>query len=662
MKPIRIIMAAMAAAALTAGAEPQVPVIVQARSLSRLSSDLALYAQSMALTAPVDGWVNGLVARCGAADLAGIDTNRGCALCVVMPEAGPAAGLPGAPAIVLAMPLADDGALYLKGLAGSYAETGTVNGVRHFVRTTGAGPAGADLFVKLAGKVAVAGPTAEAVRAVADRIAAGTLRAGSAAVAGTVKLHLDVPALMPLMESAMALAATQAQNVGGAAAGPGGAPVDAAKMMEIYREYALGILRQIKGLTLAGSVKAGGVELVTGLAPVPGTTVDKLCRGLKPVSARYAGLLPPDALFAEAGNGLNLFDELIEPYCDFLGRVYGAMGATGMVSRLTPLLMNVKGLNAGEYAMGVVRSADGQRLGLVQVTAQTDPARTLAVNAQMMAAYGETFGAMSPGVTIVTNAPRKHGDVEVQAFTYRLDPAAMARPPTAQPVAWPAWLTTLRAESAVVGHDAVMVLGGSDIMDAMIDRLKAADAGGAAPALVAEMFPKTAGEPVSLASVHVVNLLRALLGLLPNANPALAAAIPESRSGMAGYTYVAGDEVVSVARMSLTEMAAVKNAVPVLIGAMTQAMLSGAPAAAQAVDPRAACVGNLRLIEAAKKQLAAERKLKAGDPVDAAALAGYLKGGALPTCPGGGRYEVKAIGAEPTCSALGHTLSWDAGE
>jgi hypothetical protein len=61
--------------------------------------------------------------------------------------------------------------------------------------------------------------------------------------------------------------------------------------------------------------------------------------------------------------------------------------------------------------------------------------------------------------------------------------------------------------------------------------------------------------------------------------------VPDSRSGLAGFDYKNGDEVVSVVRIGLPEMAAVKNAVPVLIGTMTQAMMSNAMGAPPAPAP-----------------------------------------------------------------------------
>ena len=71
----------------------------------------------------------------------------------------------------------------------------------------------------------------------------------------------------------------------------------------------------------------------------------------------------------------------------------------------------------------------------------------------------------------------------------------------------------------------------------------------------------------------------------------------------------------------------------------------------------AACVNNLRLMDAAAEQWALENNQDNGDAVALGNVAPYLKGGAIPTCPAGGAYAVTVVGANPTCSVGGtHTL------
>jgi len=66
---------------------------------------------------------------------------------------------------------------------------------------------------------------------------------------------------------------------------------------------------------------------------------------------------------------------------------------------------------------------------------------------------------------------------------------------------------------------------------------------------------------------------------------------------------------------------------------------------------RAACVNNLRMLDAAKEQWALANNKQDGDVVDAAAAAEYLKGG-LPVCPKHKTpYRLNAIGTDPECAS-----------
>ena len=70
----------------------------------------------------------------------------------------------------------------------------------------------------------------------------------------------------------------------------------------------------------------------------------------------------------------------------------------------------------------------------------------------------------------------------------------------------------------------------------------------------------------------------------------------------------------------------------------------------------AICMKNLRLIEAAKQQWAAEKQKPKGALLVPADLEPYLKTNALPTCPAGGVYTINPVGYSPLCSIPGHTL------
>jgi len=80
-------------------------------------------------------------------------------------------------------------------------------------------------------------------------------------------------------------------------------------------------------------------------------------------------------------------------------------------------------------------------------------------------------------------------------------------------------------------------------------------------------------------------------------------------------------------------------------------------AKARVTECKNSCVNLLRQIEGAKEQWALEARKNPGDPPDEAAIARYLKGGEIPTCPLDKRpYQVGNVGELPRCSVPGHSL------
>jgi predicted RNase H-like nuclease (RuvC/YqgF family) len=80
------------------------------------------------------------------------------------------------------------------------------------------------------------------------------------------------------------------------------------------------------------------------------------------------------------------------------------------------------------------------------------------------------------------------------------------------------------------------------------------------------------------------------------------------------------------------------------------------PADRPAIQTRT-CIANLRQIDGAKQQWAIDNKLTGRDvprPEDLYGVTRYLKN--QPTCPLGGRYTIKSVAANPTCSHPGHQL------
>lgn len=71
-----------------------------------------------------------------------------------------------------------------------------------------------------------------------------------------------------------------------------------------------------------------------------------------------------------------------------------------------------------------------------------------------------------------------------------------------------------------------------------------------------------------------------------------------------------------------------------------------------------ACINNLRQIESAKEQWAMAHNASDGETAIESEIVEYIKGGAIPECPGGGEVSVNAVGTSAACdnSTTSHVL------
>ena len=80
---------------------------------------------------------------------------------------------------------------------------------------------------------------------------------------------------------------------------------------------------------------------------------------------------------------------------------------------------------------------------------------------------------------------------------------------------------------------------------------------------------------------------------------------------------------------------------------------------ARTATQRRICIKNLQEIDGAKQQWAIENRRIDGARVRAADIQPYLSGQRMPTCPAKGKYFVRSIGQDPTCTLdfLGHSVT-----
>lgn len=117
-----------------------------------------------------------------------------------------------------------------------------------------------------------------------------------------------------------------------------------------------------------------------------------------------------------------------------------------------------------------------------------------------------------------------------------------------------------------------------------------------------------------------------------------------------------------VARMrSARKTAYLLGAVSVLVWLLA-AMALPSSVSSKRTSRKHQCVANLKLIDGAIQQWALEHKKEGTDTYSLSdpALLAYLKGSALPACPGGGQYlpgdKIAGVPRCPLAAAEGHTL------
>jgi hypothetical protein len=115
-------------------------------------------------------------------------------------------------------------------------------------------------------------------------------------------------------------------------------------------------------------------------------------------------------------------------------------------------------------------------------------------------------------------------------------------------------------------------------MDAAIDRLRHSGERTDQSPLFRQLFPKLSSEPVVVSTWSPTATLRALLGLLPNAAPQLLQAVTvPGDGGVAGVTFVQADSMVSVLRVTLAELVALRKSAPALGAAVPLIMMRQPP-------------------------------------------------------------------------------------
>ena len=560
---IVLVLVGLAYAAVATSARAAQPaVVVEIESVSALMDAVQTVTTALGQPAPEAPMVHGaLGATLKAPGLAGIATDRPVQLYVFLPalsaagEAFDPTAL--APRTVFVLPLQGDGAVHADAVGAMFPDSEAVGAVTHL---SNAAVPGQELYMVTVGTRRAVGQDLETLQGMQELLS-GQGDTPVVAFPGSARVRLDMQACLPYVEAASAqmLQMMQAEPM------PPDMPMNPAKMLEAEVEGLVMLMRELRSYTLGIKVSPSAITIMDRITPMSGTKTASWIAGMTAPTPAYMAAMPENAMLASVGSGMDVMDNIMEPYAEIMGKIYGAMGPPmdQMGPLMRELMMSFKGIYAGDIAMGIVPAASGKGVGFVEVIALADAARAKQIIDEMYAGFNEDWGKAMPGFSMVQLDDRQHDGVTVQAFAYKIE-AVTNQSAMAVPMMSMKWMEAMRWEMAFVGNDLVYTVGEPEIMDAALDRLKAGGTSITETEMFTGLFPKTKGTIVEAHTLSLCSTLKSLLGLIPGVDPAALAAIPDNTPGMAGYALTKGGNLIGMDRISLGEITALMQAIPTL--------------------------------------------------------------------------------------------------
>ncbi len=552
-------------------------IIIEAESADALIANLVTaggaLGQPMLSEAMLSGILGGMI---NAPGFVGIDTAKPIQLHVMLP-AGDKDGAEFSPEELrpisaLILPLQGNGQGYAAAVASAFPKVDTVGAIQHFVRDAMPGVMPAkELYMATESGHAIIGEQLDAVESIRDLLKQRSGKLPAVSFPGVLHATLDMDACIPYVETAVRqmVTAMRQQPM------PPEVPMDPASILAAEGDALLAFMRELRSYSLGISASPDAIKLLDRIVPKPGTKTANWVAGMGAPSAATLSVIPADALFASVGSGMNMMDQLAEPYADLMEQIYGSMGPPmdKMGPVIRKMMLDLKGVYAGDFAVGVVPAVDGKGVAFVETIALVDPAAAKRRMDEMLATFNTSFGEAMQGVQLVTLPSRSYKGTEIQLFAYKVD--RDAAPAAAQPFqpASMKWIEGLRWELAYVGNDLVYCGGGPAIMDATLERLaKKSGTPLTQSDAFRKLFPTTKGTPVELHTLSLTKLIKSLLLTVPELPPALLASIPEGSAGMAGYSIVSQGALIGIDRISFDEITALQGIIPTLSTAMPMIM------------------------------------------------------------------------------------------
>ena len=650
-------VSALVLVSVAAVAGPKLPDdvlgVLEVRGLDKAIGEISAIAKPLGIPLEREALAAMLSGKLSTTGMAGIDRTRSVKIVILaaQQQSGGGPAMPGKPEGTIVLPLTDDGQTYIKMLQAAYDTAAKVEGVSRFQNPVGQGAMFHDMHAVVVNKHIVLSDKRQSVERVAAHLKKGAIKNNiKIPVSGTIRAVANVKAIV-----AMAEVFTTMMSPGGPGAAKQNAPDPMAQAKTMLRA-----MRQVETVSVGLKGSKDDITLVVRVDPVADTLLAKTFAKLTAPSGTYASLLPAGSPFVSAGSGLNIWDDVLDSYMTWMDDLYAQIGAMtgdkGMETMWQSLRGNItatRGMYSGDFAYGLLTASDGSALGLVQVTAVTDPDAVSKIMEKSLLAMNEIPNLP---VKVIVKEPRNYKGVKVRKYKYDInlgDVAAGMPPPVA------GLLDKMQFEVAMVDKSAVTSFGSPKAMNKIIDRLKnkGASSAGIGSRQLRTLFPMLAYKPVAFWTLDVLATLKAGMGMVPNADLSLIQQIPDGKGKLGGYCRQKDGALETVTKVAMSEILAIKSAIGPIqeVGTKLMAGMMGG-AGATPTEPSALCGKNLRLIAAAKQVYALEEGVDDAAVPPVEKLLQYFPGRKVPVCPAGGKYTINAINAKPACSSAGHAL------
>lgn len=459
-------------------------------------------------------------------------------------------------ALVLQLPVPDDGSAYLSALADSgwTVESETADGLIHLAAPAGQFSLWPEAFALKGERTLLAAQAASDVRAAAE--AAAELPA-ILPVEGVAAVQVHPAALVEAYGDRLAAQMQEAFEAVPDEAG------DAAAMGRLYIEGYLAVARQIQSVAEGIGVGDGQLRLHVDMTPVAGSRLARWIATIESPSPATGAVNLPGAIFSAAAH-LGDLSLIREPYFRYMEQLMGIMGREMSADAMTDYMASLKAYweqSGSDFGLAVLSPTREAPLRMAEYLSVRNPAALRGLNARMVGAANDLFQASMAAAPsqpvrfeLVAGEPREYREIPIDRLIYRLT----AGPELSE--IWPEGRTLELVLEQAWLPDAVLVgIGGSDITDQLVDR--ALD-GTATPVSDLDawkaFFPRPDAGLLEMAHASVFDGLREYLGLLDAVTGDEGASfIPAGRGPLSWLSYRSPTGVRARMRFGLDDLGAI---------------------------------------------------------------------------------------------------------